>query len=137
MKWVKDHDPDRDGDYIVIKGYRDLEVNTLGYTVAGGWNTHYTLGDDEKLCAENAFDDHVGEEGSWIKGWLTLSDGDPWRYDKPTEDGHYIVAMTDKNTRMSFSTERGWNALFKLENKIDDEEILGWMDIETVKEALN
>lgn len=134
MKWVKDHDPNKDGDYIVIKGYSDLEVNTLGFTVEGGWNTHYSF-DGKELCAENAFDDHVGEKGSWIKGWLKLSDGDPWRTDKPTEDGHYIVALDDKNIRMSFSTERGWNALFKPENKIDDDYILGWMDIETVKEA--
>jgi hypothetical protein len=133
MKWVKDHDPNKDGDYIVIKGHSDLEVNTLSYTVAGGWNTHYTT--DGKLYDENAFDDHVGEEGSWIKGWLTLSDGDPWRTDKPTEDGHYIVAMSYINTRMSFSTEHGWNALYKPENKIDDDYILGWMNIETVKEA--
>lgn len=136
MKWETNHDPNKDGDYIVIKGYSDLEVNTLGYTVEGGWNTHYSF-DGKELCDENAFDDHVGEENSWIKGWLKLSDGDPWRTDKPTEDGHYIVAMDDKNTRMSFSTERGWNALFKLENKIDDDYILGWMSIETVKEAFS
>lgn len=136
MKWETNHDPNKDGEYIVIKGYSDLEVNTLGYTVEGGWNTHYSF-DGKELCAENAFDDHVGEKGSWIKGWLKLSDGDPWRTDKPTEDGHYIVALDDKNTRMSFSTERGWNALFKPENKIDDDYILGWMSIETVKEAFS
>lgn len=133
MKWETKHDPNKDGEYIVLRGYSDPEVSSVLYTVAGGWNTFYT--NDKKLFAENAFEGHVGDENGWIKGWLTLSDGDPWRTDKPTEDGHYIVAMDDKNIVMSFSVKNGWNALYRKENMIEDNYILGWMSPETVKEA--
>ena len=136
MKWETNHDPNKDGDYIVLKGYLSPEVSTMDFTVEGGWNSFRTYFDGI-LMGDNAFDDHVGEKGSWIRGWLTLSDGDPWRDGRPTEDGYYIVAMPDKNTIITFSVKNGWNALYKAENQIEDEYILGWMPIETVKEAFS
>lgn len=134
MKWVKDHDPNKDGDYIVARGYSSLEITSFCFTVEGGWNTSYALADG-KLMDESALDCHVGDEDGWLKGWLILSDGDPWRAGRPLEDGHYIVAMDDRNIRMSFSVEHGWNALYNPKNKLSDDCVLGWMPIETVKEA--
>lgn len=136
MKWVKEHDPEADGRYIVLEGYGDTKIDTITFTVEGGWNTFRTLPTDE-LYAENAMDCHVGEEESWISAWLILDEDDPWEDGKPKEDGYYIVNMQGYYDTMTYSAEHGWNALYNPKNRIEDESVTGWMTMETAKEALN
>lgn len=66
MKWNRRENPKRSGDYLVC--YKSGHKTVLGFTLNGGWNTHYTY--DGKLSKSASMGHNMVNAD--IKGWLPL-----------------------------------------------------------------
>lgn len=64
MKWNRRENPKRNGDYLVC--YKSGYKTVLGFTLNGGWNTHYTY--DGKLFKSASIGHNMVTAG--IKGWM-------------------------------------------------------------------
>lgn len=70
MKWITKGNPDKDGTYIVTKGYGEVYTDTMTFTTDGGWNTYRN--DDGSAEPSEAFDGTVVGEDNYLRAWIPL-----------------------------------------------------------------
>ena len=68
-------EPQKNGEYIVMKGYSEVEEDFMAYTVEGGWNT-FINSDGELVGTTRQSDEYINSDG-YIKAWFQVPKYNP------------------------------------------------------------
>lgn len=71
MKWITKGNPDKDGTYIVTKGYgKNIYTDFMTFTTDGGWNTYRD--EEGNANKSEAFDGTVVGEDDYLRAWAPM-----------------------------------------------------------------